>query len=567
VRSTSLDRLIASVSPGWGLRRLEQRARLEMANGLFGAGGYNGARSDRQQLKNWQPSLDGPNSATVPDLRPLRARAADLERNDPIAAGATGTLVTGTVGSGIRAHARVDREYLGLTDEAGDALDRQIDRVYAAHAESKCWDFEGRLDAYGQQELAFRSALGRGDVFVVRRFLERPGELFGTRFQLVEGDRVSTPDGMVDGPAMLEGIELEPATNRALACWVADQHPYEFRWWGARKWTRVAMTGAESGSWRVLQLYTLQRPGQVRGVPFLAPVIEILKQLSRLNEAELMASVINALFTVFLKTTADDGAAVLPDMAAGAPGTLTNPPAVVADDRQLNLGAGMVVQLLQGEDIAVADPKRPNAQYDPFFIACVRQVGAGLELPFEILLKHFTASYSASRAAFNEFWRVVTKRRRWIVRDLAAPCREAVVEEAVLRGWINAPAFFDDPFARRAYLQADWTGDAQGSLNPLDDANAAEKRIDLGVSTVAEETAAMTGGTWEAKHPQRVKEHRARAAAGLEPDVLGTTTRAQVAPQTDPGPTGETPPDPAAPKRLPPGDGGDGTDQEARHAA
>ncbi len=562
VRSTTLDRLIARVSPAWGLKRLQSRARLEMASTFFGAGGYTGARNDRQQLKNWRPVLDGPNSATVPDLMPLRARAADLERNDPIAGGATSTLVTSTVGSGLRAHARVDREYLGLSDDAADALDRQIDRVYTAHAEGKCWDWEGRLDAYGQQELALRSSLGRGDVFVVRRFLERPDDLFATRFQLIEADRVSTPDGYVDTATLIEGIELDPATNRAVACWVQDSHPYEFRWMRARHWTRVEMFGAETGGWRVLQLYTMQRPGQIRGVPFLAPVIEVLKQLSRLSEAELMASVINALFTVFVKSGVEDESSVLPDMAAGAPGRAQNQPMPVADDRQLNLGAGMVVSLLPGEEIQVADPKRPNANYDPFFTGCVRQVGAALEIPFEVLIKHFTASYSASRAALLEFWRVVSKRRRWMVRDLAGPCREAIIEEAVLRGLVNAPGFFDDPLARRAYCRAEWTGDAMGQLNPLDEANAAEKRIDIGISTIAEETAQLTGGTWEAKHPQRVKEHRARAEAGLEPDVLGANTRAQIDPVADPA--APDPAAPAKPKQLPPGDG---EDKEARHAA
>jgi hypothetical protein len=85
---------------------------------IFGPGGYNGARPDRQVTRNWNPMLDGPNSATVPDLWPLRARGADLERNDPIAASAIETSATSIVGMGIVPHSRVNREYLGLDDEA-----------------------------------------------------------------------------------------------------------------------------------------------------------------------------------------------------------------------------------------------------------------------------------------------------------------------------------------------------------------------------------------------------------------------------------------------------------------
>lgn len=540
-----------------------------MASTLFGVGGYTGARSDRQQLKNYRPLLDGPNSSTLPDLRPLRARTADLERNDPVARGATGTLVTSTVGSGLRAHARVDRDYLGLDEAAGDALDRQIDRIYNAHAESKCWDFEGRVNAYGQQSLAFRSMLGRGDVFVVRRILEIPREPFATRFQLIEADRVSTPDGMLEGPTLMEGIELDRATNRAIAAWIQDQHPYEFRWSGAKTWTRVEMFGRETGAWRVLQLYTMERPSQVRGVPMLAGVIEILKQLSRLSEAELMASVINALFTVFIKTKTDDGSApMLADMLTGAPQQGQAAPTPVADDRQVNLGSGMVVSLLKNEEIQIADPKRPNANYDPFFTACVLQVGAALEIPRGVLLKAFNSSYSASRAEILEFWRVVTRRRRHLIEDCIAPCREAILEEAVLRGYLNMPGFFDDPFARRAYCHAEWTGDPMGQLNPLDDANAAEKWIQLGVKTTAEVTAETTGGTWEAKHPQRVKEHRMRAEAGLEPVQLGswespmTTVKAVQPGQPNPDAPDPDSADQAPKKQLPPKATDDSEDEE-----
>ena len=38
----------------------------------------------------------------------------------------------------------------------------------------------------------------------------------------------------------------------------------------------------------------------------------------------------------------------------------------------------------------------------------------------------------------------------------------------------------------------------------------------MGISTLAEETAALTGGDWERKHRQRTKEKRLRLEAGLE---------------------------------------------------
>ena len=39
--------------------------------------------------------------------------------------------------------------------------------------------------------------------------------------------------------------------------------------------------------------------------------------------------------------------------------------------------------------------------------------------------------------------------------------------------------------------------------------------MDLGVSTLEEETAQITGGSWETKHIQRAKEQKLRTEAGL----------------------------------------------------
>jgi len=45
----------------------------------------------------------------------------------------------------------------------------------------------------------------------------------------------------------------------------------------------------------------------------------------------------------------------------------------------------------------------------------------------------------------------------------------------------------------------------------------------MGVSTLSEITAEMTGGDWERKHKQSVKEHNARKRDGLETDPQDTT--------------------------------------------
>lgn len=103
------------------------------------------------------------------------------------------------------------------------------------------------------------------------------------------------------------------------------------------------------------------RPGLTRGVPYLAPVIETLKQLDKYSEAEIMSAVVSAMFTVFVKSESEDGLAPF-----GGQTDSTN-------DNDYKLGVGAILDLQPNESIEIADPKRPNQAFDPFVQAvCVR---------------------------------------------------------------------------------------------------------------------------------------------------------------------------------------------------
>jgi lambda family phage portal protein len=260
----------------------------------------------------------------------------------------------------------------------------------------------------------------------------------------------------------------------------------------------------------VLHHFDPTRPGQTRGVPYLAPVIEIIKQLGRYTDAEVMAAVVSGMLSVFVTTESGD------------PGNLLtpNPDTAAADasDTGIELGYGSIIGLQPGEAVSTVNPGRPNPAFDPFVTALCRQIGVALEIPFELLVKHFTASYSAARAALLEAWAYFNRRRHWLTTSFCQPVYEAIITEAIATGRLKAPGFFSDPAIRRAYLGSTWIGDAAGQIDPLKEINAAEKRMALNLTTHAEECAALPhgGSDWEAKYPQLVKEKRMLKDAGLD---------------------------------------------------
>jgi lambda family phage portal protein len=248
-----------------------------------------------------------------------------------------------------------------------------------------------------------------------------------------------------------------------------------------------------------------------------------------------MAAVVSSMFTVFIKGGFSAGLADI------------DPEGDPSPKGQIKLGTGAVVDLAEGEDVEFANPARPNAQFDPFFKAMCRQLGAALEIPEEQLLNSFQASYSASRAALLNAWRSVRTRRAWLVNQFCQPVYAQVIREAIARGLLQAPGFFDDPLARAAWLACEWTGPAMPEIDPVKAVEAASRRIKEGLSTREREAAELTSTDFDENHEQRVIEERKRRAAGL--DVEDVAERVRTEPMAPEQPTGQPAKDAAEPAR------------------
>lgn len=479
-------------------------------------GGFDGASSSRRALADWSPLDGGPNTDTLGDLPTLRARSYDLERNAPLATGAFNTQLRDVIGDGLTPKPRIDREYLGLSKAEAKAWGQQAMRIYWAVAGTTRLDLANRL-TFGQlQRQALFTALAGGDCFALFRHVVRPGDLLGTKLQLVEASRCTQPETVPESDRFRDGVEIDEY-GAVLRFWFSNRHPNEQWLFGATpQLTWDPAPARDATGWPlVLHLLDQKRPHQLRGIPYLAPVIETLKNLARYSEAELMAAVVSSMFTVFIKGGFKPGLAEL---------DAENP----APAGQVALGTGAVVDLAEGEDVTFAEPKRPNAQFDPFFLAMCRQLGAALEIPYEQLVNAFQASYSASRAALLNAWRAVRTRRGWFVDQFCQPTYARILREAIALGRLDAPGFFDDPLAQAAWLGCDWSGPSMPEIDPVKAVTAAKMRVEEGFSTRDRESAELTGTDYEENHAQRVAEEEGRRRDGL--DKESTAERVSVEP-------------------------------------
>ena len=477
---TALERVVSVFSP--------PRARAMAANrlGLMMAGQYEGARHNKTSLRRFTPSAGSADSDSIGDLETLRARARDLARNAPIARGARTTTKTNVVGSGLRVSASLQREILGISDEAAEEWEDNAEVLFDLWASSKMASVDRKLNFYEQQGVAFTSAWDSGDCFALRRYKESTSFL-ALCVQLIEADRVSTPNGrevnQPDKPEVRDGVEID-GDGEALAFHLLNQHPGDAALRQSYKpedWARIPARG-KNGLPLMIHLMEMDRIGQTRGVPMLAPVIEALKQLDRYAEAELMAAVVSAFFTVFIKSEGGGDGGVDPAGAYGQPVGPMGGDGVHAAAPEMALGSGTILEGAPGESVETINPNRPNPNFDPFFLAVIRQIGIALGIPYEILIMHFSSSYTASKAAIETARLFFTDRRTWLARNFCQPVYEWFLYEAVARGLIVAEGFLDDPVKRAAWCGANWLGRApivldsvKGSVANIRDRRAAPR--------------------------------------------------------------------------------------------
>jgi lambda family phage portal protein len=522
VKMNLFDRIVNSISPERGLSRLRARASLNYLEDS----GYVVPGSNRKSVRTWHPTSDTADRDSIPKLDDIRRGCRDLAMNSPIANAPLNREVTNAVGWGLIMQSRIDREMLGMSDNEAESWERNTEREFNTWAKSKDCDAARTLNFYTMQGHVMYNTSLSGDIFALLPYIKRPGKVYDLTVSIIEADMVSTPPSIIDNNKIAGGVEVDDygapvkyyfkrlrMDNATLGSTTFDQ------------FVLIPAFGAESGRRNVLHLYHKLRPGQRRGIPMLAPVIDAVKQLSRLTEAELAASVINSFFTVFIKTNPVTGGLADGYIPEDAEVDATEDP---RDEYHYELGSGSVVELgKDGQEIQLADPKRPNENFESFYFGICKMIGAATNIPFEQLILHFQSSYSAARAALLEAWKFYRIQRVWLATEFCQPVYEEWLTEAVLRGRIVAPGFFEDPSIRAAWCGTTWTGPGQGQIDPLKESKAIQIMLSdkTPLSDFETEHARIYGTDWEDSMTRLSRQKKFLKAHKIIPEQPATVSQ------------------------------------------
>lgn len=501
------------------------------------ASGYSeaGASTVRRALKGFKAISTHPYMDIDFNNRTLRQRGRILFISAPVATSAIVTNRSKVVGTGLTLKSAIDREFLGMSPEAAKKWQSETEHEFRMWASKKenC-DATGINNFDGIQQLTIMSWLMSGDCFALfKRYNPTPTCPYSLRIHLVEADRVSTPHsygaaltpGQVtegknrdNGNPIHDGVEVDNH-GRIIAYHVCNTYPNQ-RTTQPAAWTRVKAYGDTTGLPNILHIMSAERPDQYRGVTFLAQVIEPLLNLNRYTQSELMAALVQSFFSAWITTDTDKAEIPINEVSAGEAGGVSQEigDEVSRHENEYELGPGTVNHLADGEKVVFGNPSIPTAGFDKFVRTICRQIGAALEIPHDVLMKEFNASYSASRAALMEAWEAFRMRRKWLVDDLCQPVYEVWLAEAVALGRVKAPGFFVDPRIRAAWCGAHWIGPVQGHLDPVKEVKADIMAINEGLKTREMVTREYGSGDWYENVEQLRQENEAirRARKGLE---------------------------------------------------
>jgi len=448
-----LDRAIGSIAPQWALERARARVALRYTQATAAQFRYEGARSGRR-TDGWTAGASDANVELMGALVWLRDRSRDLVRNNPYAVKAIEELVGNTVGTGITPQANTGNE----------ELDRFIDNEWPYFAE-KC-DTPQRMDFYAMQALVTRTMAESGESIVrFRPRLPKDNLRIPLQLQILESDFLdhSRTMGTLNGNVM-QGVEFDLIGQRT-AYWLFSQHPGGVLILNPRGGIISQPVPAD----QVMHIYRMLRPGQVRGVPWLAPVMMALRDLDDYADAERVRKKIEAcLAGIITQADGDPMGATSTDPQTG--------------NMIESFEPGMIARLKAGEDIKFMQPAAAGG-YREYKVTELQAISSGSGVPYENLASDMSQTTYTSYRAGQLGFRNTIEAFRWLtlIPMFCQPVRKRFIDTLVLVNKI--PAKLQQDQGLNLYGTT-WTAPKWESVDPLKDAKAEVQRIRTGTENL-----------------------------------------------------------------------------------
>lgn len=431
---------------------------------------YDAATYSHETSRHWVMA-DGMSAraANSRDVRyRLRTRARYEVANNSYAKGIVATLANDTIGTGPRLQ-------LLVNDQDAESA-RAIEMSFMRWCEAI--DLAGKLRTMRQSKAVDGEAFA---LFTNNPRVDHPVQL---DLKLIEADQVSTPQLNPVDPRSVDGIHYDVYGN-PIQYDLLKEHPGDF--------FQLGFKADPIDARDMIHWFTVERPGQCRGVPDIMPALPLFAQLRRYTLAVIAAA----------ETAADFAAVLYSEMSPDSDTSDEDPFQTLEIERRMmtTLPAGWRMEQFKAE--------QPVNTYQAFKHEILNEIARCLNMPYNIAAGNSSSyNYASGRLDHQTYYKSIS-----VEQSVA----ELIVMNRILPVWIEqawlATNLIRSPNPVGGWPHQ-WFWDGHEHIDPLKEAMAQQVRLANHTTTYADEYA-RRGQDSETKLRQRAKELALLAELGL----------------------------------------------------
>lgn len=437
-------------------------------------GGYvrrwDAAKTDRLNRAHWANAKgDHINADLDVDLETLRTRSAFEASNNPLVEGVVNTHCNDVVGA------------------EGPTLQVQSDSDGFNEAAESVWrdwwqnpDVNGQLSGPEMLKLWVRGLWVNGEYLAQIVTANRAGGPVAMRLLCLDPRRLVTPPGQDVQNGVTLGVR-RTKTGRPLGYFISE--PLD-----NLSALSLIPDSEEIPAADIIHGFKVLEPGQARGVPWLAPVLQVVADLRDYDAQVLDAARQAADFAVLLYATSED---------AG----------FVSLNESTEIERRTIRNMPPGWQPMQLKPEQPSTNYVDYRAERLRELGRPVGMPLmTVTLDSSGHNYSSARFDGQVYQRGNAGIQKWMEHHTLNRMADSVLREARLAGALPAGP---------AQVRYQWVWPVPPHVDPTKEANAETIRLQNKTLTLSKALAAH-GMDLESTIQQLQREKKLLAAAGLD---------------------------------------------------
>jgi len=425
--------------------------------------------------QNFRPRLRPSADADVKRGQALTsARCRDQYQNNALIAGAVERICANVVRTGIYPQF-VFRDRADKLDRKNNTAWEKLFRRWSNYCDNTGHDSYGSLQVLGLRHMWFDGG------FLIHRVYDDslPG-IVPLRLELLEYAQLDPLiDGvMINGNTARRGIEFD-SNGREIAFHILDYHPGDYIPRGRfGKTRRIPAT-------EIIHVWDREMISQFSGISWLHAVVMEGYRMDEFRHITQDTARAQAIFAYFLRSSIPNFT-LGPGLPAGGQSIPYTPGQTGAStlDRELSLNSTQIQKLPQGTEVQAINPTHPGNNYEPFVKDSQRWQSAGLGMSFEGYANNYTdSSYASARSGSLEERLSYQGQQQFLEEKVNRRLVGWFIEAAWLAGMSPAPmpGYARDPLSYHEQAVGQMPGWTW--VDPMGDAKAAEKLIDLAIDT------------------------------------------------------------------------------------